>query len=166
MTSTPVPPLPVTSGMAEVPDREVAIGELVFDLILLERDATAAYVRILHRLQDAGARREITRILEARQRRLAELTMLSFTLRSGSPGEAAARHYLPAGRIAIDSLADDGAILDAMLAGEAETVAAYRRSISHPQASPKCRAILERAHQDAVLHCAWAEKAARVVRNP
>jgi hypothetical protein len=150
--------------MAEQADRDVTVDRLVSRLILLERDATAAYVRILHRLADPGARQEMTRLLDNRQRRLAELTMMSFTLRSASPDEADATHYLPAGRVAVETLSDDSAILSAMLAGEAETVTAYERASAHPEALPKCRAIFERAHRDAVQHFSWMEKAARALQ--
>lgn len=164
MIPASAPSLPVGFGTGEDPERDVPVSELLFKLILLERDATAAYVRILHRLEDAGVRQKMTRVLESRQQRLAELTILSFSLRSASPDEADAKHYLPAGRVAVEALSDDGAILTAMLAGEVETVTAYRRASAHPKASPKCRAIFERAHRDAMQHFSWMEKAARALQ--
>jgi hypothetical protein len=137
------------------------VRTVVSHLILLERDATAAYVRILHRLVDATSRETIGHFLENRQRRLAELTRMSFALRSGAPGEAVARHYLPTGRIALDSLESDGAILNAMRVGEDETVAAYERASTHPQASLKSRTMFERSLRDALQHRAWTEDAAQ-----
>lgn len=134
---------------------------LVADLILLERDATAAYVRIQQRLVDAGLREKIGQLLEIRQGRLAELTRMSFALRSGTPTEADANHYLPTGRIALPSLMSDRAILDAMRVGEDETVAAYERASAHPQASLKSRTMFERSLRDAVQHRSWTEDAAR-----
>ena len=149
----------------EGPERDVPVTVLLSKLILLERDATAAYVRVLHRLEDAGVRQEMTRVLETRQQRLAELTILSFSLRSASPDEAAAKHYLPAGRVAVEALSGDGAILTAMLAGEAETVTAYEQASAHPKALPKSRAIFERAHRDAIQHLSWMEQAARALQE-
>lgn len=70
--------------MTDVHDR-LAVAEIVSDLILLERDATAAYVRILQRLGDAEARTKISAYVEARQRRLGDLTRASFSLRSRGP---------------------------------------------------------------------------------
>jgi hypothetical protein len=157
--------LPVDSLMADDPENEVTVDALVAQLILLERDATAAYVRILHRLEDAGARQEIARLIENRQRRLASLTMLSFTLRSASPDEVDATHYLPVGRVAIETLSGDQAILTAMLMGEAATVDAYQRASAHPQASAKCRAVFERAYRDAVQHLSSMQEAARALNR-
>lgn len=142
------------------------VRAVVSDLILLERDATAAYVRILHRLVDAASREKIGEFLQNRQRRLAELTRMSYALRSGAPGEAVARHYLPTGRIALDNLMSDGAILNAMMVGEDETVAAYERARTHPQASLKSRSMFERSLRDAVQHRSWTETAARAHRAP
>lgn len=135
----------------------LAIGKIVRDLILLERDATAAYVRIWHRLVDAKLREKIGEFLEVRQRRLAELTRMSFALRSAAPDECAARYYLPTGRIAIDGLKTDGAILNAMRAGEQDTVAAYERASAHPEASVKSRTIFQQSLLAARMHRAWIE---------
>ena len=140
------------------------VRTMVADLILLERDATAAYVRILDRLVDAKSREKVGHFLENRQRRLAELTRMSFALRSGAPGEAVARHYLPTGRIALGSLMSDGAILNAMSVGEDETVAAYERASAHPEASLKSRTMFERCLRDALQHRSWTESAARAHR--
>ena len=147
------------------PEHDRPFHELVSKLILLERDATAAYVRILQRIDDDDARHEIGRALENRQRRLAELTKTSFALRFAAPDEAVATHYLPTGRITLDVLRGDVAILEAMRAGEAETVAAYQRASAHPQATPKCRAMLEQALRDATQHLAWTEQAAAALRK-
>jgi hypothetical protein len=140
------------------------VRTIIADLILLERDATAAYVRILDRLVDAKSREKMGHFLENRQRRLAELTRVSFALRSGPPSEAVAKHYLPTGRIALDSLMSDGAILDAMSVGENQTVAAYERASAHPQASLKSRTIFERCLREALQHRSWMESAARAHR--
>jgi hypothetical protein len=136
-------------------------GALITELILLERDATAAYVRIQQRLADARSREAIGQFLGVRQGRLAELTRMSFALRSGAPGEADARHYLPTGRITLGCLFSDRAILDAMRVGEDETVAAYERAVAHPQASPRNRAHFERYLDEALQHRSWADAAAR-----
>ena len=141
------------------------VRTMVADLILLERDATAAYVRILDRLSDAKSREKMGHFLENRQRRLAELTRMSFALRSGAPGEAVATHYLPTGRIALDSLLSDGAILNAMSVGEDETVAAYERASAHPEAPLKSRTMFERSLRDALQHRSWTESAARAHRT-
>lgn len=137
------------------------LDAVISHLILLERDATAAYVRILRRLSDEVARETLGRILEIRQRRLAELTRMSFARRFGAPDESPASHYLPTGRITLDSLASDGAILDAMRAGEDETVTAYERASAHPQSSAENRAMFERSLRDAIQHRSWTEAAAR-----
>ncbi len=146
--------------MTTVKERGISMAEIVSELILLERDATAAYVRILPRLQSGPANEEISRFVETRQRRLSELTKMSFMLHSAVPDESAATHYLPTGRITIAGLDGDAAILKAMRAGEDETVAAYERACAHPDAAPKCRAILERFLCDALQHRAWAENTA------
>lgn len=140
------------------------VRTMIADLILLERDATAAYVRILDRLVDASSREKMGQFLENRQRRLAELTRVSFALRSAPPSEAVARHYHPTGRIALDSLMSDGAILDAMSVGEDQTVAAYERASAHPDASLKSRKMFERCLHDALQHRSWTENAARAHR--
>ena len=137
------------------------VRNIVWDLIILERDATATYVRVLRRLADAKLREALSQFLGNRQRRMAELTRMSFVLRSGAPGEAVARHYLPTGRIALDSLMTDGAILNAMRVGEDETVAAYRRASTHPLTSVKSRPMLERSLRDAIQQRSWMETAAR-----
>lgn len=145
------------------PDNGTA-REMLSDLILLERDGTATYVRILRRLADAQSRETIGQFLDNRQRRLAELTRMSFALQSGTPREAAARHYLPTGRTALDSLMSDGAILNAMRVGEDETVAAYRRASTHPHISSKSRSMFERALGDAIQHRSWMENASRALQ--
>ena len=147
--------------MNDVTKHDSTVHRLVSDLILLERDATAAYVRVLDRLVDATSRETLRHILEIRQRRLAELTRMSFSLRSGAPSEGIARHYLPTGRIAIDGLVSDGAILEAISAGETETVVAYERASAHPEVSLKSRTLFERSLREAIQHRSWMERSAR-----
>jgi hypothetical protein len=137
---------------------------MIGDLILLERDATAAYARILNRLAGTESREKIGEFLGNRQRRLAELTRMSFALRSGSPAETVARHYLPTGRIALDSLVTDGAILGAMRVGEDETVAAYELASAHPEATLKSRTMFQQYLRDALQHRSWTEAAAQAQR--
>ena len=134
---------------------------LVSGLILLERDAIGAYVRILDRLEDAGARQEIARFLQNRHRRLTGLTKMVFKLRMGAPRECEATSYLTTGRITLGSLVGDGALLKAMAAGESETVAAYERASTHPEASPEHRALFAQALQDSLQHSSWTERAAQ-----
>lgn len=147
--------------MDQVLEDNDTAGSLVAGLILLERDATAAYARIQQRLTDAGSREMLGRFLEVRQSRLAELTRLSFALRRGAPGETAARHYLPTGRIALGYLDGDQAILEAMRVGEAETVAAYEGAVANPQASSKNRTTFERCLREALQQRFWTDAAAR-----
>ena len=133
---------------------------LVSGLILLERDAIGAYVRIVDRLEDAGAKEEIACFLQNRHRRLAELTKVVFSLKIGAPRECDATSYLTTGRITLGSLVGDGALLKAMASGESQTVAAYERASTHPEASPEHRALFEQALRDALQHSSWTERAA------
>jgi hypothetical protein len=151
--------------MTTVKEPGTSLAEIVSELILLERDATAAYVRILPRLQSGPASEKISCFVETRQRRLAELTKMSFMLRSAVPDESAATHYLPTGRITVAGLDGDAAILEAMQAGENETVTAYERASGHPDAAPKCQAMFERCLRDALQHRAWVENAASAARD-
>jgi len=151
--------------MTTVKEPGTSIAEIVSELILLERDATAAYVRILPRLQSGPAQEQIGRFIETRQRRLAELTKISFMLRPSVPDESAATHYRPTGRITVDGLDGDAAILNAMQAGEDETVTAYERACGHPDSAPKCQAMFEQFLYDARQHRAGVENAARAARD-
>ena len=138
---------------------------LVSGLILLERDAIGAYVRIVDRLEDAGARQEIGRFLQNRHRRLAELTKMVLRLRFGAPRECDATTYLTTRRATLGGLVGDGALLKAMAAGESETVAAYERASTHPEALPEHRAVFEQALRDALQHSSWTEQAAHTWRG-
>lgn len=138
------------------------IQSLVSGLILLERDAIGAYVRTVDRLEDAGARQQISGFLQNRHHRLAKLTKMVFGLRIGAPRERDATNYLATRGITLGSLAGDAALLKALAVGESETVAAYERASTHPGASPEHREVFEQALRHAHQHSAWTERAAQI----
>ena len=145
--------------MATTVGTEKTIEDLVRNLILLERDAIAAYETTIERLSDAEAKRQIGEFLQDHHRHLSELDTIAGTLAIESPREGDAKQYLTTGKVALAGTMGDGAILKAMKTNEDDTVSAYERASRHEDAIPESRAVFERAHQDELRHRAWMESA-------
>jgi rubrerythrin len=147
--------------MATTVGTESNIEDLVTNLVLLERDAIAAYETTIERLDDAGAKQQISEFLRDHQRHLSELDTIAGALGIQTPREGDAKQYLTTGKIALADMMGDGAILKAMKTNEDDTVSAYERASRHGDAIPESRAVFERAHQDELRHRAWMESAAQ-----
>lgn len=145
--------------MATTIGTEKTIEDLVRNLILLERDAIAAYETTIDRLSDAEAKRQIGDFLQDHHRHLSELNGMAGRLAIEAPREGDVKQYLTTGKVALAEIAGDGAILKAMKTNEDDTVAAYERAARHEDATPEDRAVFERAHQDELRHRAWMESA-------
>lgn len=138
---------------------ETTIEDLVRNLILLERDAIAAYETTIERLSDAEAKRQISGFLQEHHRHLSELNSMAGTLAVEAPRQGDVKQYLTTGKVALAEMMGDGAILKAMKTNEDDTVTAYERASTHQDATPESRAVFERAHQDELRHRAWMESA-------
>ena len=140
---------------------EKSIEDLVKNLILLERDAIAAYETTIERLDDPEAKRQVAAFLQDHQRHLSELDKMAVAVGIEPPREGDAKQYLTTGKVALADMMGDSAILKAMKSNEEDTVTAYERAARHDDAVPETRTVFERAHQDELRHREWMQSAAQ-----
>ena len=145
--------------MATTVGTENTIEDLVRNLILLERDAIAAYEATIERLSNAEAKGQVSEFLQDHHRHLSELNNIAGSLGIEAPSEGDAKQFLTTGKVALGGMMGDGALLKAMKTNEDDTVSAYERASGHQDAIPESRAVFERAHQDELRHRAWMESA-------
>ncbi|HEX2018540.1 MAG TPA: ferritin-like domain-containing protein [Aurantimonas sp.] len=136
------------------------IKGLVRDLILLERDAIAAYDSTIEKLSDPALSQQVAVFRQDHLQHLDVLNEIAAETLAEAPLEGDAKQWLTTGKIAMGSLMGDGAILKAMKTNEDDTVTAYERASNHPDALDKSRAFFAKALADERRHRAWMEETA------
>jgi rubrerythrin len=142
---------------------ESTIQDLVKDLILLERDAIAAYESTIGRLSDSALSTQVENFLQDHLQHLDVLKEIAVETGSEAPTEGDAKQILAAGKVALASLVGDGAILKAMKTNEDDTVNAYERASGHADAIEKTRTFFEKALADERRHRAWMQQTAEAL---
>lgn len=139
---------------------ESTFEKLVQNLLILERDAIAAYDSTIERLDDAGSKAKIAEFKQDHERHVAELTRMAGALGVEAPSEGDAKQYLTTGKVALASIIGDRTILKAMSTNEIETKMAYDHAAKNDAASPEARSFFQKALADETRHKAWMDSAA------
>lgn len=135
---------------------------VIENLILLERDAIAAYDATLERLSDATHRTRIAEFRADHDRHLSELTSMAPRYGANVPAEGDAKQYLTTGKIQIANLASgDSPILKAMSSNENDTISAYAHACDNPVVPAEDRPVFERALADEKRHKEYMDAASR-----
>ncbi len=137
---------------------ESTIQDLVKNLILLERDAIAAYDSTIERLSDRTFSSKVAEFKSDHLQHLSVLQEMAAETGAEAPAEGDMKQMLTTGKIALADLAGDGAILKAMKTNEDDTVSAYERASSHKDAIAKSRAFFEKALSDERRHREWMQQ--------
>ena len=146
--------------MATTVGTEDTITQLVTNLILLERDAIAAYEATISRLSDASLSQQVEAFRQDHMKHLEILNEIAAETGAEAPTEGDLKQMLTTGKVALAGLMGDGAILKAMRTNEDDTVAAYERACDHPSAIPKSLAFFQKALADERRHRDWMERTA------
>ncbi len=132
------------------------------DLILLERDAIAAYEATIYRLDDPANKAKVEEFKKDHERHLDELTRAATAHGAEAPAEGDMKQMLTTGKIKIaDMVGGDGAILKAMSTNESDTIAAYKNASENKDAPSELQTFFTSALADEERHKAWMEDAAR-----
>lgn len=137
--------------------------QLVTNLILLEHDAIAAYDSTIERLSGKELAEQVRQFREDHYQHLIVLTDMAHEASIDVPAEGDMKQMLTTGKIALADLMGDGAILKAMRTNEEDTVTAYERAASHPDAVEKSRAFFRKAHADELRHREWMQTTAEAL---
>lgn len=137
---------------------EDTIQDLVRNLILLERDAIAAYESTIERLDDPALSSQIEQFRQDHLQHLDVLNEMAAEVGAEAPLEGDMKQMLTTGKIALADLFGDAAILKAMRTNEEDTVAAYERASQHQDAIEKSRAFFQKAHSDELRHREWMQR--------
>lgn len=137
---------------------EDTIQDLVRNLILLERDAIAAYESTIERLDDPALSSQIEQFRQDHLQHLDVLNEMAAEVGAEAPLEGDMKQMLTTGKIALADLFGDAAILKAMRTNEEDTVTAYERASQHQDAIEKSRAFFQKAHSDELRHREWMQR--------
>ena len=146
--------------MATTVGNETTEG-LVTDLILLERDAIAAYNSAIERLSNPDLGAKVAGFKDDHLQHLDTLQEMARQAGAEAPAEGDAKQMLTTGKIAMADLMGDGAVLKAMKTNEDDTVTAYERAARHDDARPGSRAFFEKALADEQRHRDWMQSRAQ-----
>lgn len=146
--------------MATTVGTEDTINNLVTNLILLERDAIAAYESTISRLSDPALSQQVQAFRQDHLQHLDVLNEIAAETGAEAPVEGDMKQMLTTGKVALADLMGDGAILKAMRTNEDDTVSAYERASNHPSALPKTLAFFQKALADECRHRDWMERTA------
>lgn len=146
--------------MATNVGQERDIATLVQDLITLERDAIAAYDSMIEKLSQAALGSQVAQFRKDHLQHLDVLEEMAAELGVAAPTEGDAKQLLTTGKIALAQLMGDKMILKAMKTNEDDTVKAYARAASHPEAIDRSRAFFAKALADEERHRDWMAKTA------
>ena len=144
--------------MATTVGNENTIQELVENLILLERDAIAAYEATIERLSDKGLSSQVQTFRQDHLQHLEVLKEIASETGTNAPVEGDMKQMLTTGKVAMADLMGDGFILKAMKTNEDDTVTAYKRASSHQDAIPKSKEFFHKALEDEQRHREWFQK--------
>jgi rubrerythrin len=136
------------------------ILSLTKNLVLLERDAIAAYESCIERLSDPSLKAQIEKFRVDHIQHLTVLEEIARETGADAPAKGDMKQMLTTGKVALASIVGDGAILKAMKTNEDETVAAYERAARHNDVIPKTKAFFNKAHADELRHREWMERTA------
>ncbi|WP_304615571.1 ferritin-like domain-containing protein [Paracoccus sp. (in: a-proteobacteria)] len=146
--------------MATTVGTEDTIRDLVTNLILLERDAIAAYETTISRLTDPALSSQIESFRQDHLQHLDVLTQIAAETGADAPQEGDMKQMLTTGKVALAGLLGDASILKAMRSNEEDTVTAYQRASEHPDALPQSLAFFRKALADECRHRDWMEQTA------
>jgi uncharacterized protein (TIGR02284 family) len=132
---------------------------LIYDLILLDYDAIAAYDVAIAGLSDQAHRRALSAFREDHVRHTQNLPPLLRQLGGEAPREGDMKQLLTTGKVAMGALLGDRAILEAMRTNENDTNTAYARAIEHEDVTPEIRQVLEQNLADERRHCEYILRA-------
>ena len=149
--------------MATTVGTEDTITDLVTNLILLERDAIAAYESTISRLSDPALSQQVETFRQDHLQHLEVLNQIAAETGADAPAEGDMKQMLTTGKIALAGLMGDGTILKAMRTNEEDTVTAYERASSHPSALPKTLAFFQKALADERRHRDWMQRTANML---
>ena len=149
--------------MATTVGNETTFEELVTDLILLERDAIAAYDSAIERLSDGTASAKVAEFKSDHLQHLDTLQEMAREAGADAPAEGDAKQLLTTGKIALADLMGDAAVLKAMKTNEDDTVTAYERAAGRDDALPESRAFFEKALADERRHREWMQTTAQAL---
>jgi rubrerythrin len=132
------------------------------NLILLERDAIAAYDATIERLSDRTHRERISEFRADHERHLSELSQMAPRYGANVPAEGDAKQYLTTGKIQIAGLASgDSPLLKAMSSNETDTISAYENASKNSVVPAEDRPVFERALSDERRHKQYMDSASR-----
>ncbi|SCY39525.1 DUF892 family protein [Paracoccus tibetensis] len=137
---------------------EDTFQDLVRNLILLERDAIAAYESTIERLDDPALSSQVEQFRQDHLQHLDVLNEMAAEAGAEAPLEGDMKQMLTTGKIALADLFGDAAILKAMRTNEEDTVTAYERAAHHQDAIEKSRAFFQKAHSDELRHREWMQR--------
>jgi rubrerythrin len=149
--------------MATTVGTEDNIRDLVRNLILLERDAIAAYESTIERLSDATMSQQVESFRQDHLQHLDVLQEMAAETGVEAPQEGDIKQLLTTGKIALADLFGDAAILKAMATNENDTVTAYERASAHPDAIERSRAFFQKALADEQRHGEWMQRTAETL---
>jgi rubrerythrin len=144
--------------MATTVGNEDNIRDLVYNLIVLEHDAIAAYDSTIKRLNDRSLAAQVESFRADHLQHLEVLNQIAVETGVEAPAEGDMKQLLTTGKIAMADLMGDSAILKAMRSNEEDTVTAYERAASHPDAVPKSREFFDKALSDERRHRDWMQR--------
>ncbi len=142
---------------------ESSIEGLVKNLILLERDAIAAYESTIERLSDRTLAAQVEEFRRDHLQHLEVLQEIAAETGAEAPEKGDMKQMLTTGKIVMADMIGDGAILKAMKTNEEDTVTAYERASTHADALPKSRAFFEKALADELRHREWMQRTAEAM---
>ncbi len=146
--------------MATTVGNETTFEDLVQNLILLEHDAIAAYESTVERLSDNVLSGQVDAFRQDHLQHLDVLREIAREAAIEAPAEGDMKQMLTTGKIALADMMGDSSILKAMKTNEDDTVTAYERASTHPEARPETRAFFEKALSDERRHRAWMQETA------
>ena len=149
--------------MATTVGTESTIQDLVTNLIYLERDAIAAYESTIERLSNEALSTQVEAFREDHLQHLSVLQEMAAETGAEAPAEGDMQQMLTTGKVAMAGLMGDAAVLKAMKTNEDDTVAAYERAATHPDAIAKSQAFFERALDDELRHREWMRRTADAI---
>jgi uncharacterized protein (TIGR02284 family) len=132
---------------------------LLYNLIVLDYDAIAAYDVAIAGLSDEKHRRALTSFRDDHVRHTQNLPPLLRQVGGEVPHEGDLKQLLTTGKVAMGSLLGDKAILQAMRTNEDDTNTAYGRAIDHRAVTAEMRQVLEQNLADERRHCEYILRA-------
>ena len=141
--------------MATTIGHEDDLRDLVTNLILLERDAIAAYESTISRLSEPDLSAQVKAFRQDHLQHLDVLTRIAAETGADAPAEGDMKQLLTTGKVALAGLLGDATILKAMRTNEEDTVTAYERASGRADLRPETKAFFEKAWADERRHRDW-----------